>query len=318
MTIRSPELSRTKKSAITYILIGCCTYKRPEKLKTLLENLQKINYPKDIKTEILIADNDIEKSGESIVENFHSKIKIHYFSEPAKGLSNARNKILKEGINLGASHIAFIDDDEIADTNWLLNHIDFYNKFENIYISSGPTYKKFVNNYPDYIINNKIFQVNESKKLGTIKKSCASGNVFFPLNIIKDNNIYFSEEFNFSGSEDINFFNRLSELGYTIGWNCNAINFENVYDDRANVKWILRRAYHNGYSVAYSRFSCNKNILKQTIYFCEKFITVLFDFVITLLSIFTGLTNFVNMQTLTVKNIGKMIGALCLKKTTYY
>ena len=63
MTIRSPELSRTKKSAITYILIGCCTYKRPAKLKTLLENLQKINYPKDIKTEILIADNDIEKSG---------------------------------------------------------------------------------------------------------------------------------------------------------------------------------------------------------------------------------------------------------------
>lgn len=178
MTIRSPELSRTKKSAITYILIGCCTYKRPEKLKTLLENLQKINYPKDIKTEILIADNDIEKSGESIVENFHSKIKIHYFSEPAKGLSNARNKILKEGINLGASHIAFIDDDEIADTNWLLNHIDFYNKFENIYISSGPTYKKFVNNYPDYIINNKIFQVNESKKLGTIKKAVPAGMCF--------------------------------------------------------------------------------------------------------------------------------------------
>ena len=26
----------------------------------------------------------------------------------------------------------FIDDDEIADKNWLINHIEFYDNFENI------------------------------------------------------------------------------------------------------------------------------------------------------------------------------------------
>ena len=38
--------------------------------------------------------------------------------EEEKGLSNVRNRAIKEAFKLGAGHIAFIDDDEIADINW--------------------------------------------------------------------------------------------------------------------------------------------------------------------------------------------------------
>lgn len=319
MSVRTTQASeKSVKSKIEFIIIACCTYKRPEQLKRLLNSLFEMNYPKEIRTEILIVDNDKNKSAQTVVKNLKSGSNLHYTTEPEMGLSNARNKALTTAIEIGATHLAFIDDDEIADINWLLNHIDFYNKFEDIYISSGPTYKKFNGDYPEYIINNKTFKTVSSKKLGEYKKTCASGNVFFPLNIIKDNNIYFSKEFNYCGSEDTDFFSRLQKQGYNIGWNFNAVNYEIVDDKRANMKWILDRAYHNGCSVSVSRFTENKNQLKRFLYVTEKFFTVLFNIVITIFSIFFGLTCFFNNLTLIYKNTGKLVGAITGNINSYY
>lgn len=308
----------SEKLPVSYVMICCCTYKRPEKLERLLDNLANINYPRNIKTEILVVDNDEGKSAEKVVSKFSEKLSIHYVSEIHKGLSNARNKALMESMNYGASHIAFIDDDEIADTNWLVNHIEFYQKFEDIYISSGPTYKKFEHNYPSYIINNSVFKTNSSKQLGDYKKTCASGNVFFPLNIIKDSNIYFSIDFNFSGSEDTDFFSRLSERGYKIGWNYNAVNFELINDERANIKWIIKRAFNNGYSVSLTRFLNQQNFWKRLFYIIEKFFTLLINFVIIIFSIPFGMTKFLNSVTGFVKNFGKFMGAILLERRSYY
>ena len=113
------------KLPVKYIIIACCTYKRPEKLERLLKNLCTINYPENIKTEILVIDNDKAKSAEGIVEKFQDVLAVHYIMEEEKGLSNVRNRAIKEAFKLGAGHIAFIDDDEIADINWLVNHVDF-------------------------------------------------------------------------------------------------------------------------------------------------------------------------------------------------
>ena len=309
---------KTAKSPVTFIMICCCTFKRPEKLKRLLNNLCTINYPENIRTEILIADNDKEKSAQKTTEGFKDVLPVHYTTEFKQGLSNIRNKAIKEAISLGASHIAFIDDDEIADTNWLINHVEFYNRFEDVYISSGPTYKKFENDYPDYIINNQIFNTVSSKKLGAYKETCASGNVFFPLNIIKENQIYFSADFNFSGSEDTDFFSRLKEFGYNIGWNCNAVNYELINDERANIKWILTRAFHNGYSVALSKFLNKRNCFKRGFYVIKKLMTLTGNIVAIIFSLPLGMTKLLNSVTRFTKNLGKLAGVIILKHNTYY
>ncbi len=307
-----------EKLPVKYIIIACCTYKRPDKLERLLKNLCTINYPENIKTEILIVDNDRDKSAEGVTEKFKSVLPVYYVVEEAKGLSNVRNRAVKEAMLLGAGHMAFIDDDETADLDWLLNHIDFYNKFEDIYISSGPVYKKFENNYPDYIINNIVFSASSSKKLGEYKQNCASGNVFFPLNIIKESGIYFSEDFNLSGSEDTDFFGRLKDAGYVIGWNYNSVVFELVNDERASIIWILERAFYNGYSVAIVKFLHKKRSLKRLIYIIRKFLTICFDLLIAVCSLLFGLTKFFNSMTRLTKNFGKLAGAIILKSHKYY
>jgi succinoglycan biosynthesis protein ExoM len=299
-----------KKSEITHIIIAVCTYKRKQELERCLISLCDMNYPENIKTEILVIDNDIEKSANEIYKNFKNRLNIHYTTETAQGLSNVRNKALKEAIGLGGTHLAFIDDDEVADENWLINHVNFYNKFEEIYISSGPTYKKFDRDYPDYIVNNKVFRVISRKELGAYKKTCASGNVFFPLNIIQENNIYFDEKFNFSGSEDTDFFGRLNKAGYKIGWNYNAVNFEIVTSERANIKWILKRAFHNGYSVSMTKFTNQEYSFKRIFYILEKFFTLLIDFLTIIFSIPFGMTKLLNSVVRFTKNSGKFCRAI--------
>ena len=139
------EKKVSKKCSIEYIVIAICTYKRPNLLKQAIDSILCIDFPTEIKTEILVIDNVPNASANDVVNEFidKSEIKIHYFVEERTGLSNVRNRALVEGINLNATHLVFIDDDEIADKDWLVEHINFYNTQENIFVSSGPTYSKF-------------------------------------------------------------------------------------------------------------------------------------------------------------------------------
>lgn len=307
-----------EKISIKHIVIACCTFKRLKQLDGLLKNLAEINYPQNIKTEILIVDNDKEKSAEHVVKKYNNILLLNYIVEENKGLANVRNKALTTAIELGASHIAFIDDDEVADVNWLINHVEFYNKFEDIYISSGPNYQRFEGNYPDYIINNRIFKKLRKKKLNKIKKTCGSGNVFFPLNIVRENNIYFSPEFNKSGGEDTDFFGRLSNAGYKIGWNYNAVNYEIVDHTRANLKWILKRAYNTGRINGYIKFKDEKNSLKKLFYITKTFVLIIGELFISPIFFINGLTGFINRITKVVHNFGKIVGVIFMRLTQYY
>ena len=318
MDLREKKVSN--KCNIEYVVIAICTYKRPYLLKKTLDSISSMNFPEKIKTEILVIDNDKNASAKEIASEYikKSNIKIHYFIEEKVGLSNVRNRALKEAISLNSTHLAFIDDDEIADKDWLVEHINFYNTEENIFVSSGPTFSKFEKDYPSYIKKNNVFKTVSTKPHGLIRDNCATGNVFFPLNIIKENNICFSQDHNFIGGEDGEFFGRISKSGYPIGWNTKAINYEIVGEERANIRWILKRKYYNGFCAALLKFKDNKKILKRTLYILEKIVTVISNLLLTILSIFFGRSAFFNCICTTTINTGKLIGAITLKPMNYY
>lgn len=309
---------KINKTAVDFIVIACCTYKRPKQLERLIISLTEMYPPPDITIKILIIDNDKNKSAEVVFEKFKNKADIHYIVEENKGLSNVRNRALRTAIELNASHIAFIDDDEIADKNWLINHINFYNKFEDIYISSGLVNFKFENKHPNYIVNNNIFKSYNNKNLGKIKKTCGCGNVFMPLNIVKENNIYFSEEFNLSGGEDTDFFNHFSCNNYNIGWNYNAITYEIVDNSRTNVKWILKRAYNNGRITGYTKINNKKTFIEKKLYIINELFKLVLNSILAPCSILFGMTVFVNKLIDVSGNIGKISGASQYKLSNFY
>lgn len=307
------------KTSINYILIACCTCKRPKMLMQALNSINELNLP-DIKIELLIVDNDPNATAKNIVANFSekSKIVVHYIVEPERGLANARNRVLKEAINLNASHLAFFDDDEIVDKNWLVEHVNFYNKNTHILISSGPTYNKFVKNYPAYITKNKVFKQSSSKKTGELRTHCASGNVFFPLSIIKEKSLFFEASYVFMGGEDGDFFSRTNKKGITIGWNNEAINYEMIGDERASLQWILKRQFYNGYSGAFLKFKNNKKLIRKIIYILRTYIVLISNWLLLLPSAICGPVIFLNALGLLMKTNGKIAGAIANKPLNFY
>ena len=95
-----------------------CTYRRYTLLRRALESLC-VQALAPERYEILVVDNGIDEQTAAVVadcrESFAS-VTIRLSSEPALGLSQARNRALSEA---RGRYLAFLDDDAWAPESWL-------------------------------------------------------------------------------------------------------------------------------------------------------------------------------------------------------
>ncbi len=125
----------------TVVSIAVCTYNRSKYLQKCLDSLvrQKDVDSKDY--ELLIIDNNSTDQTKQIttayINNFPS-IKIHYYFEPKIGVSNARNRAIKES---RGEYIAYIDDDGIAYPDWIYQIIKFTHRNPYILAFGGRVYR---------------------------------------------------------------------------------------------------------------------------------------------------------------------------------
>src|SRR2546425_8151119 len=101
-----------------HISVCICTYKRPELLKRLLEDLGRQDTDGLFTYSIVVADNDDAQTAETVVSEFGvaSSIPITYCVQPHRNIALTRNKAVE---NAGGDFIAFIDDDEFPTERWL-------------------------------------------------------------------------------------------------------------------------------------------------------------------------------------------------------
>lgn len=79
--------------------------------------------------QVVVVDNGHKKATKKIIKKIRADFKIHYSREKKQGEAFARNKALK----LGKGNIfAFIDDDCIAERNWLANILNNFKKHSKI------------------------------------------------------------------------------------------------------------------------------------------------------------------------------------------
>ncbi len=308
------------KPEIKSIAISCNTFLRPEILEKTLNSIASLNIPDNIAIKVLVVDNDAKASAQPVIDKIKPDFpfEISYFVEEKRGLANARNRLLKEAINLDVTHIAILDDDDIADVDWIINLVDLYNTQDNAYIISGPEYCTFDGEFPTYLTNNNIFVKKTSKKKGEIRKVCSTHNAFFPLKIVKEDGIWFDSSFVFMGGEDGDFFYRAGKAGYTIVFNPDAIVREINGKDRVNIKWILSRNYYNGYSGSYLQYKTRPKKIKRFMYLIKIFFICLLNLLIIPFSVICGPTVFLNILGLSCKNTGKLMGLIKLQPLNYY
>ncbi len=227
------------------IVIAIPTYKRPEMLKKLLLSIKNCTIDKSIigDIQIIVVDNDIEKSAENTVSSFLFENKnitnliYHNFTE--KGLSNVRNEMLRKAFEFNPDFIVFIDDDEYVSTEWL-NELVITIINNNADLARGPVFADIPKETSSFI-SCWFSRENhpENYKLHTL----SSGNLIMRRTSIQKFGIWFDMRFNKTGSEDSFFGIQLLKKDAQIFWAAKAIAYENIPDNRAKLDWLIKRNY---------------------------------------------------------------------------
>src|SRR5210317_530301 len=106
------------------VAICICTHNRAEVLKRLLLHLREIELgPYDPgAVELIVIDNNPNSATRDICEQTGSSlpINVHYTTEPEPGITHARNRAVAVALERGARCLAFIDDDDVPQNDWLL------------------------------------------------------------------------------------------------------------------------------------------------------------------------------------------------------
>ena len=307
------------KTAPTFVLLACCTFRRPKLFSYCLESLSKIKIPEGIKAEILVIDNDENGSARRTIEKFEDKIqiKINYFIESKRGLSNARNRLISEAVKLNATHILMFDDDIILPEHQLENYLKYYENNKESVILTAASYSKFTEKVPKYIEKNDLFKTSTTKKTGQKRKDCAAGNVFFPTTLMTKLGLKFSDEYVFMGGEDGKFFREASNRGATIVWCNEGHNFEINDTDKATLEWILKRSYYNGFSAAFLKTK-DMPVPDRLSYAAKYNACFVFNCMIFPFSIIAGPTGFVNMLGFCAKSLGRLVGSTSSTPLNHY
>lgn len=229
------------------IAIGLATYKRPKMLALALRSLSQMETPFGTKMELIVASN--EKSNLADIEVLLSAFPFEttLVSEEVRGIVFTRNRILSVARDKNIDYLAFIDDDETADLNWIVKLYEAMIKFKADGVEGLVRYN-LTENTPSWI-SEKPFYGKRQKKTGSKLNSASTNNVMVSMSFVAKNCLKFDERLNETGSSDTLFFRNLISKGGKLVWCNEAISYETVPETRATKEWILGRSYKTGYTI---------------------------------------------------------------------
>jgi glycosyltransferase involved in cell wall biosynthesis len=197
---------------------------------------------------VVVVDNDQTCSAKSAVLSFkdESRLPVEYYVEPEQNIALARNKALE---NVEGAFIAFIDDDEFPNADWLLNLYKAAIRYNSDGVL-GPVVPHFEADPPRWVLKGHFFD-RPTHPTGYVLgwRNTRTGNTLLRRLLFNDDGKQFNPRFG-SGGEDRDFFRRKIEKGYVFVWCNEAPVFEIVPPERWKKSVIIKRALLRG-KVAY-------------------------------------------------------------------
>jgi succinoglycan biosynthesis protein ExoM len=228
------------------ISVCICTFRRPQLLSVLLNAIATQTWCQDDNhVEIVVVDNDPEHSAKIILKNWQSTTKCSLiFSHVSQAnIAVARNTTL-----MLATHdwIAFIDDDEVPESDWLFNLVKTQKEF-NADAVFGPVLPRYLTDTPQWIIDGAYFDRPRFKTGTAIGiENARTGNVLIASQCFKHIDGPFDIAFGRTGGEDSLFFRDILTSQPIFVWCDQAPVSEDVPLTRANHIWLLQRSYRVG------------------------------------------------------------------------
>lgn len=144
-----------------------------------------------------------------------------------------------------AALIAMIDDDELAEPDWLRRLVDAQTR-SGADLVGGPVLPRFEASDADRFTGHPVFTPYYTDS-GPVAFLYGSGNFLMRSEVLdRIGQPYFDEQFDFVGGGDFDFFKRCQELGFTAYFEADARATETVPPSRTTVKWVMARSLRYG------------------------------------------------------------------------
>jgi glycosyltransferase involved in cell wall biosynthesis len=240
------------------VAICVCTHNRSQGLTRLLVALQDIElsgYNPDA-VELIVVDNSPNPETRAICERAAPRlpIAVHYTCEPRSGITHARNRAVEIALERGADLVAFIDDDDQPQSDWLIQLLDRQSVTGADLVFGTWVLDSLM---PQWARESGIFRSpikakheNKGGRYGL--PGCASTcNALAARDILErvaTTGPVFDHNFRFSGGEDKDFFIRSSQLGARITSAETSVIHRNHEPERYTARGLLKRGFKNGCS----------------------------------------------------------------------
>ncbi len=207
--------------------------------------------PEGADVALIVIDNNPTPQASAVVDGIAAQapFPVTLVHEPEPGIPHARNRGIDEALARGADWIVCIDDDEIADPDWLKRLIE-----------AGAAYKadvvlgKLIKIYPERLPLFVLPTNYPARQEGEELEVAYTHNVAFASWLVRPDKgaLRFDERLRFAGGSDSHFFRRARKIGARIVATEKSIVRETQVPERLNLAWQLRREYRVGAGMARS------------------------------------------------------------------
>jgi succinoglycan biosynthesis protein ExoM len=165
---------------------------------------------------------------------------VEYVNERELGIPFARNAAIEASRALGAEWVAFIDDDEVAEPDWLVRLCGRAEQ-DGVDAIQGPSRYVYPPGTPDWLPRRPLAR----RENGQVLRTASTNNVMFRRTLTEEAGLglRFDTSFRFTGGSDSDFFNRATQRGARIVWEQSAVVSEIVPQSRLRLSWQLKRAF---------------------------------------------------------------------------
>jgi len=225
-----------------------CTFRRPQ-IRQTLESIRAAYVPDGVGVRVIVVDNDDTPSARPAIEDLFDdpSFPLKYVHAPGRNISIARNGALDAA---SADWIAFIDDDEVAKEDWLLQ-LWARQKETGVDGVFGLTQSVFPPEAPKWMGELNLHAPGP-QRTGGETKSGSTGNSLLRW----QGTAWFDERFDLArgktGGEDTEFFYRIGRLGAVFEIASHAVVLEPVPESRQSLRWLKRRRFRAGQTYAVS------------------------------------------------------------------
>ena len=224
------------------VSICIASYRRPEGLSRLLDSLERLKLPIGIQIETIVVDNDRDASAASIAHSRSRSLEpIHYCVEPQRNIALARNRALSEA---SGEWILFIDDDEVADENWIMEYLKLveHEPCDGAFGPVLPRLEEVVTPWLDVPTFYTQRRHATGKTLGA--DDLFTSNAMVRRRLFDERS--FDPSYGLTGGSDSELFGRMSRSGARFVWCDEARVVEFVPPERHCFGWLAQRAFRGG------------------------------------------------------------------------